>query len=277
LKILLIGNVIIEKHLDSSDEKVGGIIFYVTKKLANLLPKGFIKLIYPLANDNYGKIIKQEIEKLGVSNIAINVEQSLTTVDVNIDNELKANLEKKFNIQKLAEFENDVKDFDVIVSDLNFIEPLKYLLNKNPQAKAFIDATSKEDVNKLETLINDNIVVKFNREQVSHFTLRTLFDTNDCFEIRDILSKRRINQAFITLDKDGCYFFEKNHHGITKAEVITDKKYYYAGAAFLAGVVHAYTLSADIEFMAKHGIEESAKQINREIEANFLKSLNSDK
>jgi hypothetical protein len=278
LKILLIGNVNIENYLHLNQHKVGGIIFNITKNLSTLLPKGLIKIVYPLSKDNYAEEIRKEIERLGVGSLDIEIEKTpISNLTETNKEELRYNLEQSFNIQKLSLHENDIKGFDIIVSDLSLIEPLKYLIKNNPQAKVFIDATSKEDVYKLDSLINDNMVVKFNRELASHYTLKTLFDAYDCFEIKDALIRKRINQALITLDKDGCFFYHKNHQGIIRAEVITDKKYYHAGSAFFAGVINAFTLSPDIEFMAKQGIEKSSKQISAEIETNFLKSLNSDK
>lgn len=278
MKILLIGNVSIEKYSHLNEEKVGGIIFNIAKNLANYLPKGFIKIIYPLASDNYNALIKETVKSIGISALAIPIDKTpLTLISESSTEQSRFNLEQIFNLQKLAINENDLIGYDIIVSDLTLIEPLKYIIKNNPNAKVFIDATSKEDVYKLDSLINDNIIVKFNREQASHFTLKTIIDTYDCFDARDILIRKRINQAFITLDKDGCFFFERNHQGITRADVITNKKYYHAGSAFMAGVIHAFTLSPDIEFMAKQGIEKSAKQIIKEIEANFSKSLDFDK
>lgn len=278
MKILLIGKVSIEKNQEEL-VVIGGNIFHIASNLANLLPKNLIKLIYPLAKDDNSKLIESSIKKLGILSYGIEVNKT-PTINYDVSGsaiEVDFDLEKQFSIQKIANVKNDLTNVDIIVSDLNFKEALRYLRTLNPNAKVFIDATSTNKVKKLDLISLDNTIIKFNREQASHLAFKHIFDVSDCFEVHQDFLKRGIMKAIITLDKDGCYFFDNNHQGFIRAEVVTNKRYYHAGSAFLAAAVHAFTLSPDLEFMAHQGIKQSAQQIAKEIEDNFLKSLNSDK
>ena len=278
MKILLIGKI----SLDTSREElsaIGGSIFHITANLCSLLPKNLIKIIYPLANDDNSKIIANAVKILGIAHHKIQISNTPTySYDENgaiIEQDF--DLYKQFSIEKLASLHDEISNIDIIISDLNFVEALNYIRKLNPTAKVFIDATSAKKVQALDLIDLNNTIIKFNREQASQLAFKHIFDVSDCFEVRETLLKKRISKALITLDKDGCYFYENNHQGFIRAEVVTNKKYYHAGSAFLAAAVHAYTLSPDLEFMAHQGIKKSAQQIGKEIEANFLRYLFSDK
>jgi len=278
VKILLIGKVSLEKNQEGLSV-IGDSIFHITANLSSLLPKNLIKLIYPLANDDLSQIISSEIKSLGIDHYKIEISNT-PTISYDVDG-LKVvqdyDLYKQFSIDKLAVLQNEINNVDIIISDLNFTEALSYVRKLNPTAKVFIDATSPNKVQALDLMNLENTIVKFNREQASHLAFKHIYDVSDCFDVHETFLKKKISKALITLDKDGCYFYEKNHQGFIRAEVVTNKKYYHAGSAFLAAAIHAYTLSPDLEFMAHQGIKKSAQQIAKEIEANFLKSLNSDK
>jgi sugar/nucleoside kinase (ribokinase family) len=278
VKILLIGKVSLEKNQEGLSV-IGDSIFHITSNLSSLLPKNLIKLIYPLANDDLSQIISSEIKSLGIDHYKIEISNT-PTISYDVDG-LKVvqdyDLYKQFSIDKLAVLQNEINNVDIIISDLNFTEALSYVRKLNPTAKVFIDATSPNKVQALDLMNLENTIVKFNREQASHLAFKHIYDVSDCFDVHETFLKKKISKALITLDKDGCYFYEKNHQGFIRAEVVTNKKYYHAGSAFLAAAIHAYTLSPDLEFMAHQGIKKSAQQIAKEIEANFLRSLNSDK
>ena len=278
MKILLIGKVSLEKNQEGLSV-IGDSIFHITSNLSSLLPKNLIKLIYPLANDDLSQIISSEIKSLGIDHYKIEISNT-PTISYDVDG-LKVvqdyDLYKQFSIDKLAVLQNEINNVDIIISDLNFTEALSYVRKLNPTAKVFIDATSPNKVQALDLMNLENTIVKFNREQASHLAFKHIYDVSDCFDVHETFLKKKISKALITLDKDGCYFYEKNHQGFIRAEVVTNKKYYHAGSAFLAAAIHAYTLSPDLEFMAHQGIKKSAQQIAKEIEANFLRSLNSDK
>ena len=278
MKILLIGKISLDINREELSA-IGGSIFHITANLCSLLPKNLIKIIYPLANDDNSKIIANAVKILGIAHHKIQISNTPTySYDENgaiIEQDF--DLYKQFSIEKLASLHDEISNIDIIISDLNFVEALNYIRKLNPTAKVFIDATSAKKVQALDLIDLNNTIIKFNREQASQLAFKHIFDVSDCFEVRETLLKKRISKALITLDKDGCYFYENNHQGFIRAEVVTNKKYYHAGSAFLAAAVHAYTLSPDLEFMAHQGIKKSAQQIGKEIEANFLRSLNSDK
>ena len=278
MKILLIGKISLDINREELSA-IGGSIFHITANLCSLLPKNLIKIIYPLANDDNSKIIATAVKTLGIAHHKIQISKTPTySYDENgaiIEQDF--DLYKQFSIEKLASLHDEISNIDIIISDLNFVEALNYIRKLNPTAKVFIDATSAKKVQALDLIDLNNTIIKFNREQASQLAFKHIFDVSDCFEVRETLLKKRISKALITLDKDGCYFYENNHQGFIRAEVVTNKKYYHAGSAFLAAAVHAYTLSPDLEFMAHQGIKKSAQQIGKEIEANFLRSLNSDK
>ena len=278
MRILLIGKISLDINREELSA-IGGSIFHITANLCSLLPKNLIKIIYPLANDDNSKIIATAVKTLGIAHHKIQISKTPTySYDENgaiIEQDF--DLYKQFSIEKLASLHDEISNIDIIISDLNFVEALNYIRKLNPTAKVFIDATSAKKVQALDLIDLNNTIIKFNREQASQLAFKHIFDVSDCFEVRETLLKKRISKALITLDKDGCYFYENNHQGFIRAEVVTNKKYYHAGSAFLAAAVHAYTLSPDLEFMAHQGIKKSAQQIGKEIEANFLRSLNSDK
>jgi hypothetical protein len=278
VKILLIGKISLEKNREGLTG-IGGSIFHIASNLSTLLPKNLIKLLHPLAKDENSKQIEESVKQLGISSHSIEVGKTPTlsydSSGAHVEQDFE--LEKQFSIQKIANLQNELTNIDIIVSDLNFKEALSYIRKLNPEAKVFIDATSSSKVNYIDLINLDNTIIKFNREQASHLAFKHIFDVSDCFEVHQTFIKKRIMKAFITLDKDGCYFFDNNHQGFIRAEVVTNKRYYHAGSAFLAAAIHAFTLSPDIEFMAHQGIKRSAQQIAKEIEANFSRSLNSDK
>lgn len=263
---------------DSNFKKVGGTVFNITKSLISHGTKAEITLIAPIANDLYKNEITTDLDNLKVKLIKVGINKTPTETYTKLAKILDVyDLEQTVSVEKFLPQSNMLKEFDVIVADLHFIEVTKLLVKLNPEAKVFIDATSQLMVTRLDNFKPNNMFVKFNRKQASILSNHVLYDSLDFFEVVQILRNKGIEKAFITLDKDGCLFFDKDNQGIIKADVVTNKKYFDAGDSFHAGLIHGFTLSNDLAFMAKTGIEFSAKQIMKEIDANFAKSLESDK
>jgi hypothetical protein len=276
LKILLIGRLSLDIFEEHHFIKTGGTIFNIAKIL-NDTSNNELVLIAPIANDDDSKIIREEIKNLKIKIIEVPISKTPVEIYKNQTKSLDVfDLEKLVNVQSLASSADELMGFEVIVADLHFLEVIKFVSKLNPEAKLFIDATSQTMVKRIEILKPSNAIVKFNRKQASVFTDHVIFDTIDCYEVMEIMKKKGVNRAVVTLDKDGCFYYDKNHQGLLKAEVLTNKKYYDAGDAFHAGFILGYSIAYDMAFMAKTGIETSAKQIRKEIDLKFLKTSNSD-
>jgi sugar/nucleoside kinase (ribokinase family) len=276
LKILLIGRLSLDIFEEHHFKKSGGTIFNIAKILAETSNNELV-LIAPIANDENSKIIRQDLKKLKIKLIEVSIGN--TPVEVYKDHSKHLDvfdLEKLVSVQSLANYADELLGFDAIVGDLHFLQVINFVSKLNPEARFFVDATSQNVVKRIEGLKLTNAIVKFNRKQASVLTDHVIFDTIDCHEVMEIMKKKGVNRAVITLDKDGCFYFDENHHGLLKAEVLTNKKYYDAGDAFHAGFILGGSIAYDIAFMAKTGIETSAKQIRKEIDLNFLKTLKSD-
>lgn len=278
LKILLFGRISIDIFKDHNYSKIGGTIFNITKGLVEQKTKAEITLIAPVAKDGYANEVNTALNLLGINLIKINIEKTPLEIYRGFDKELDLfNLESKLTNSALVKDQDSLSGYDVIVADLHSIEIINLLVALNPQARIFLDATSQTLVSRLNTLKLNNVYIKFNRKQASAFSNHLMYDLKDYIEVMEILRNKGFNNVVITLDKDGCFYFNNQEQGILKAAVITEKKYYDAGDAFHAGLIYGYSLSNDLSFMAKVGIDQSAKQIKKEIDARFLKASKLDK
>lgn len=273
MKITFVGRVLMSFNKMNGTSKTGGSIFNILENLTYLMSPSEMTLVCPISNDSQGKKIMEDISLLNVNFCPINISTTPTITYIN-QNEIDFKLyelEKEFIVDKVKNYADKIKDSEIIVVDLQNPEIIKYLQKISPKAIFIVVVSSRYLVNNLDLISPKKFIIKFTRAEASSYCLHPIKDMQDCYEVEEILKRKGINSAIITLDRDGCFYFDNMQNGFHKAEVITDKKYFTAGDAFVSGMIYALRITKDISILAKQGIEKSANSIKKEINANFLK------
>ncbi|MDD3383392.1 MAG: PfkB family carbohydrate kinase [Bacilli bacterium] len=279
MKITFVGRVLMSFNKMNGTSKTGGSIFNILENLTHLMSPSEMTLICPLSDDSNGQKIMEDISFLNINFYPFHISKTPTITYVSqneIDFQLYE-LEKEFIVDKIKTYTDKIKDSEIFVVDLQSPETIKYLQKISPKAIFVVVVSSRYLVNNLELISFKKSIIKFTRAEASSYCLHPIKDMQDCYEVEEILKRKGINSAIITLDRDGCFYFDNMQSGFHKAEVITDKKYFTAGDAFVSGMIYALRITKDISILAKQGIEKSANSIKKEINANFLKIQGNNK
>jgi fructose-1-phosphate kinase PfkB-like protein len=107
-------------------------------------------------------------------------------------------------------------------------------------------------------------LLKGNRKEIETLTNIQISNISDCAVAAERLKVFGVKRAFITLDKDGVYYFDELKQGHLNSEIVTKKEIVGAGDIFLSGVIYALRITQDIEILADYGI----RQINKTLAKN---------
>ena len=159
---------------------------------------------------------------------------------------------------------------------LNQYDTIKKIMKINKKCTWIVDSFSEDYVNKAKRLLPGSYAYKFNRPQAEAFSTMRIRGLDDCRICRQIMQSKGIQRGFITLNKDGVYYFDQERDGIILSETITRRNIKDAGDAFVAGVLYGLTFSRNTSFLAKKGIELSTHYINEVLKQFFTFGTNFD-
>lgn len=145
----------------------------------------------------------------------------------------------------------------------------KKAMKLNPNCTWILDSFSEEYVDKAKLHCPLCFAYKFNRPQAEAFSSLKIKGIEDCRLCRKEMLAKGLKRGFITLNKDGVYFFDQTHDGIILSDTITRRTIKDAGDAFVAGILYGLTFTRNIDFLAKKGIELSAHHINQVLKKVF--------
>lgn len=145
---------------------------------------------------------------------------------------------------------------------LNQIDLAKKIIKLTPSCLWIVDVLDEQCAEKTKRHFPKGYAYKFNRKQAEIFSSLKIHTLEDCRMSRQIMMNKGIKRGFITLNKEGVYYFDDNQDGIMLPETITRREIKDAGDAFVAGILYGLTFSKNMPFLAKQGIEFSARHIN---------------
>lgn len=165
--------------------------------------------------------------------------------------------------QGIQKYQQIIQEASIGLVYANQMELAKELMKLHPHCLWIVDAHSEEWVNETKHHLPTSYAYKFNRKQAEIFSSLSIHRLEDMRLSRDMMRSKGIRRAWITLNKEGVYYFDEQQDGIILSETITRRQIKDAGDAFVAGVLYGLTFSRNVAFLAKKGIEFSALHINR--------------
>lgn len=171
--------------------------------------------------------------------------------------------------ENIDKYKNVLQEASIALAYLSDDEMIRSAIKVNPNCIWIIDAFSEIDALKAKRYLANTFAYKFNRFQAEAFASIKIKSIEDCRICRKAMLDKGMKRAFITLNKDGVYFFDLDHDGIMLSETITRHTFKEAGDAFVAGILYGLTFARSIDFLAKQGIELSAHYINHTLKKVF--------
>jgi sugar/nucleoside kinase (ribokinase family) len=261
MEILLIGRILKDHFLAKDVIKCGGNILNVATYLAKDINPKSIHLISSI--NPHDTLITDYINDLQINfyNVPtsntpiISYDASNKVEDVNL-----YDIENDFNVENIKQYTDIIKNAKIIVCDMGNVDIINYVIKTNPKAYLILEPISHHYVKGLSYfIINNTFIFKGNRKEIETITRTKINNLFDCELAVTRLKELGLKRAFITLDKDGVYYYDELKQGYIESKIITSKNLVGAGDIFLSGVLYALRTTKDIEILADYGTRQIKK------------------
>lgn len=223
----------------------GGVGRNIAENLARLdIP---VQLITAVGNDHFGKVLLENCSQLKIqTENSLIVKEASTSVYLAMgkrDGDLEYGLSDTAVMDYLTpgffRSKNDMlKSFEYLVIDTNLPEDsIAWLLHHSYSKLTFADAVSVSKAGKLREHLHRIHTIKVNKAEAGLLAGVDPDSTDSLDRIRESLLKKGTNEVFVTLGREGCYFFDRQQDGMipgVPTDVINSSG---AGDAFMAGLV----------------------------------------
>lgn len=268
MKIVLIGRILMDRN--EHTHCPGGNVLNVAKVLSQYILPSSICLISSIGNDEDGKEIQKLIYSLGIQ--FINIPTAFTPyIEYKEDKVCKVELydiEKDFTAIALEPYYDEIKSAGIGLLDLHQVEMIKKIVTLNKNTKWILEPISKHLVHRVKEVASLFYLIKFNRFEAAEFTGLMKVNVSNFADVKREMRLKGVTRAFITLNKDGVFYFDSYDEGYQVAKIVTRKNFIAAGDAFTAGLIYCLRMSKDLFTLADQGLEKSAKFIIKELENN---------
>ena len=223
----------------------GGVGRNIAENLARLdIP---LQLITAVGDDHFGKMLLENCSQLKIqTENSLIVKEGRTAVYLAMGDR-HGDLEYGLSDTAVMDYltpgffrsKNDIlKSFEYLVIDTNLPEAsISYLLNHYSSKKIFADAVSVSKAVKIREHLHRIHTLKVNKAEAC--LLAGISDESSDIpeKIRVSLLKMGAHRVFVTMGKDGCYFFDREQDGKIPGVVTDVINSSGAGDAFMAGLV----------------------------------------
>lgn len=247
-----------------------------------------VKLISAIGKDSNGLDL---IKHSNISNIdtshSLLLEKESTAVYMAILNDVKdmelaiSDMEIIKNIDEkyLSKKYNLLKNSSIIFADTNLEEEaLRYLLVNFDNV--FIDPVSRSKSKKLRKYMKYIHTIKPNIYETEILIGKKIKTEDDLILAGKKLVSLGIKNVYISVGKEGVYYFNKNNFLKAKSDYIDMKNATGAGDAFMSGVIYGHMNNLQVEEILKLGIASSRislKNINTTSDNLSLENIEKEK
>ena len=158
----------------------------------------------------------------------------------------------EMTIQDINNWKDTLDHCDAIVIDTNIpVEVIEYIVEKYNHIPLFLDPVSFAKTSKVLHIIGKFHTIKPNKLEAELISGISIKDDESMLNAAQKIFEKGCKQIFITLGKDGVFYFDGEEYGHYLHEGVNVKSANGAGDAFTAGVVYG--------FLNLNSIKETAK------------------
>lgn len=242
-----------DSNIGTIYETSGGVGRNICENLARLnLNISFISIF---GKDERGKVILDELEKLGVdSEASFKIDGAPTSVYMAILDEKKdmyiavnqMQIVDKLTPELISTKRNFIESSLITVLDTNLSEEtLKYILNEIKQ-HYYVDAVSVNKCIKIKKLLDKIYFLKANKKEAEYLSDVKITDLNSCKKAAQTLMDTGLKTVCITLGENGVLYADNKNCIYKKAEKVDIKSASGAGDAFMAAYIYSNLKGYDI-------------------------------
>lgn len=241
----------------------GGVAKNISENLIRLgINNSFITAI---GDDNYSKELKSYLTNLKIdySNSKFlnnsNMSQYISILDEN--NDLftaisSMEVMKEVDIDFISKKIEYLKTFEYIVMDTNLNEDVLEFICKNcTNSKIIIDCVSRKKSLKIKNILEYIHFIKPNIYEAEELSDIKYVNNDTLIKMGEYFINKGMNKIFISLGKDGIFYYEKNNYGIVKLDgkinVINTSG---CGDSSISGMIYGDIKELSNEEIAKLGI-----------------------
>lgn len=264
MSIAIVGRV--AGHFNSKDGtwRFLGSAYHVAIHLAQSIDPLRILVFAPFGLDEAGHAFRNSLRDLGIQVFRLPVTHTpLVTYDEhNFEKWELFDYDEELTPEAFHEFIPIMTQLSVGMLDLDVPTVVQALFALTP-AMSWVGKPSSDDFPAVCRQVAPHLfAAKLNKEESSLLAEFPIIDVSDCVIAEERLKKLGLRRAFLTLGKDGVYYYDEHGNGYLKSQAITKRKVKEAGDAFMAGVLYGMLMTKDMAILAKQGIEKSAALLN---------------
>ena len=140
-----------------------------------------------------------------------------------------------------------IKDDDIVVFDTNLNQKELESLIKSLKGFKIIDPISQAKVVRLKNCLSYIDVLKPNIFELGELSGINIIDKDSFYKACEIVINKGIKHLFVTLNKDGSFYYSKTKQIYLKANEIDVVNTIGAGDAYMAGITYGFNNKLSIE------------------------------
>ena len=165
----------------------------------------------------------------------------------------------EMSIEDIKSFSNTLNQSSVIVIDTNIpTKVIEYITNEYSHVPLFLDPVSIAKTSKITNIIGKFHTVKPNRLEAELITGIKITDKQSMLKAAQNIFDRGCKQIFITLGKEGVFYYDGTEHGYYCQRNIEVNSGNGAGDAFVAGIVYGFLKLNSIKKSAEYASAAAA-------------------
>jgi pseudouridine kinase len=186
----------------------------------------------------------------------------------------------QMSIEDIKSYNNTISQSSVIVVDTNIpTKVIKYIANEYGHMPLFLDPVSIAKTSKIIDIIGKFHTIKPNRLEAELITGIKITNPKSMLEAAQNLFDRGCRQIFITLGKEGVFYYDGVDYGHYYQKPMEVNSTNGAGDAFVAGTVYGFLKLNSIKETAKFASSaasialQSKNTINNSLSEKNIKSM----
>lgn len=165
----------------------------------------------------------------------------------------------EMSIEDIKSYSNTLNQSSVIVIDTNIpTKVIQYIADEYSHVPLFLDPVSIAKTSKIINIIGKFHTVKPNRLEAELITGIKITDKKSMLKAAQNIFNRGCKQIFITLGKEGVFYYDEIEHGQYCQRNIEVNSANGAGDAFVAGIVYGFLKLNSIKKTAKYASAAAA-------------------
>lgn len=262
----------------------GGVAKNISENLTRLgVKNSFITII---GDDSYSKELKDYLSGLNIdySNSKFlnnsSLSQYISILDENNDlfTAISAmSILDEIDINFISKKIDYLKTFEYIIMDTNLKESvLEYICKNCSKSKVIIDCVSRKKSLKLKKVLKYLYAIKPNLYEAVELSGIVYNGEKSLLEIGKFFIKSGLKKIFISLGKEGIFYYDGSNYGIMKLEdKILIKNTSGCGDSAISGIVYGDINNFDIDEITRFGI--SAGSITAQSDNTVSKTMSEKK